>query len=106
LRESIPFYEKDQAGNPLETASVLGHLKRALAFTRGDIGKHGLPLLGFADWNDTINLRAGAESLFSAHLYGRALNEMIGLLEYINDPSVAEYRAAYDEMKVKVEKHA
>ncbi len=106
LRESIPFYEKDQAGNPVETASVLGHLKRALAFTHGDIGKHGLPLLGFADWNDTINLRAGAESLFSAHLYGRALNEMIGLLEYINDPSVTEYRAAYDEMKSKVEKHA
>ncbi len=101
LKEIVPFYGKDA-----ESASVLDHLKRALNFTRHDIGAHGLPLLGFADWNDTINLPAGAESLFATHLYGKALLEMIALLEYIGDTAVTEYRAAYEEMKLRVEQHA
>jgi cellobiose phosphorylase len=115
LDEMVPFYEKDKEGRSLLTASVLDHMKRALTFTRTDLGKHGLPLLGFADWNDTINLATGAESLFSAHLYGRALNEFIGLLEYLGkkactEPSRSEdadeWRAAYAEMKARVEEHA
>lgn len=106
LKEIVPFYDKDKQGKALESASVLEHLKRALAFTRKDVGAHGLPLLGFADWNDTINLPKGAESLFSAHLYGRALLEIIELLECLGDGSVQEYRQAYDEMKARVESSA
>jgi len=107
LEEIVPFYEKDKQGEPLQTAPVLEHVKRALAFTRTDIGQHGLPLLGFADWNDTINLATGAESLFTAHLYGRALNEFIGLLEYLGKKDEAgEWRQAHAEMKARVEQHA
>jgi cellobiose phosphorylase len=100
----VPFYDKDKNGNRLESASVLEHLKRALAFTCQDVGQHGLPLLGFADWNDTINLPAGAESLFTANLYGKALLEMIALLEHLGDNSmVSAYRRDYQEMKTRVE---
>ena len=118
LDEQVPFYEKDKRstpqsgsadkdGKPLEHASVLDHARRALAFTRNDTGKHGLPLLGFADWNDTINLAKGAESLFSAHLYGRALKEFIALLDFLGKQEEAEeWRAAHAEMKARVEKHA
>ncbi|MGC1376312.1 MAG: hypothetical protein WA821_08820, partial [Anaerolineales bacterium] len=106
LKEVIPFYDRDKHGNPHESRSVLDHLKRALSFTRNNIGAHGLPLLGFADWNDTINLPDGAESLFTAHLYGRALLEICDLLDFIGDHTVAEYRAAYEEMKVRVEQTA
>jgi cellobiose phosphorylase len=107
LDEAIPFYEKDKDGRPLQTSSVLDHAKRALTFTRNDTGKHGLPLLGFADWNDTINLATGAESLFSAHLYGRALNEFIDLLEYMGKKDEAnEWRKAHAEMKSRVDQHA
>ena len=107
LDEMVPFYEKDKQGDPLETASVLDHVKRALTFTRTDLGAHGLPLLGFADWNDTINLAKGAESLFSAHLYGRALNEFIGLLDFLGKKEQAdEWRKAHAEMKRRVEEHA
>ena len=77
LDEVLPFYDKDRQGNYLEQGSVLDHLKRGLAFTHQDVGMHGLPLLGFADWNDTVNLPKGAESLFTANLYGKALQEMI-----------------------------
>lgn len=104
LEEGVPFYEKDQRGNVLETASVGEHLKRALAFTRHDTGRRGLPLLGFADWNDTVNLPRGAESLFTACLYGAACREMIALLEHLHDEAgTHEWRAAYDEMEARVE---
>ncbi len=103
----MPFYDRDKKGNSLESASVLEHLKRALAYTRKDIGAHGLPLLGFADWNDTINLPKGAESLFTAHLYGRGLLEMIGLLDFLGEKTAAdEFRAAHAEMKARVEENA
>ncbi len=93
--------EKDKSG------TVLDHLKRAIEFTRGDVGAHGLPLLGFADWNDTMNLRKGAESLFVAGLYGKALLEMIELARHLGDSAAADkYAAYYDEMKQRVNEHA
>ena len=76
LDEVIPYYEKNRQEQPIESGSVLDHLQRAIEFTTHDLGKHGLPLLGFADWNDTINLAAGAESLFIANQYGKALLEI------------------------------
>jgi cellobiose phosphorylase len=79
------------------------HLTRAIQFTHDHVGSHGLPLLGFADWNDTVNLPAGSESLFTAHLFGWALLEMIGLAEKIGeDETVAKYSAFYQSMKTIV----
>lgn len=104
LEEIIPYYEKSGEGEVLETGSVLEHLKRGLDFTSQDVGRHGLPLLGFADWNDTVNLPTGAESLFTAHLYGKALDEVIKLFEYIGDTDAsAMYHQVYEEMKNRVE---
>ncbi len=100
LHESIPFYEKEESGAPIETGTVLEHLQRALAFTRKNTGRHGLPLLGFADWNDSVNLPEGAESLFIAHQYGKALLEMIELMESLGDAQQVEaYRSDYETMK-------
>jgi cellobiose phosphorylase len=107
LNEAIPFYEKDGDEIPLESGSVLEHLKRGLTFTQRDTGAHGLPLLGFADWNDTINLPAGAESLFTTHLYGRALTEMIALCESLGDQAqVQQYRQDYETMRSRFEQVA
>jgi cellobiose phosphorylase len=83
--------------------TVLEHLRQAIEFTRGDVGAHGLPLLGFADWNDTVNLHTGAESLFTANLYGKALLEMIELSRHLRDATSAEqYAVTYSEMKERV----
>jgi len=104
LDEIIPFYDKDKNGAALESATLLEHLKRGLGFTQKDTGQHGLPLLGFADWNDTINLPTGAESLFTTHLYGRASNEFCDLLEFMGKQALAgSYRQAYQTLKTKVE---
>lgn len=85
LSKKIPFYQKDRSGKPVDSASVLDHLKRALDFTWGNRGSHGLPLLGYADWNDTVNLPTGAESIFNACLYGRALQEAAWIASKIGD---------------------
>ena len=107
LEEMIPFYDKDKAGRVLESQTILEHLKRGLDFTRKDTGGHGLPLLGFADWNDTVNLPPGAESVFTANLYGKALLEFTGLLEYLGDFAAAqEYRSEYEAMHARVESAA
>jgi cellobiose phosphorylase len=104
LDEMIPFYEKDKQGKAIASGTVRQHLQRALEFTRNDVGQHGLPLLGFADWNDTVNLPKGAESLFTAHLYGKALLEMIELCEKLGDSAAADlYHQAHVEMKSRFE---
>ncbi|RME75245.1 MAG: glycosyl transferase [Chloroflexi bacterium] len=107
LAQEVPFYDKDKNDQPIESAPVLEHLKRGIAFTRGDLGRHGLPLLGFADWNDTGNLPTGAESVFTACLYGTALREMIALAKHLGDKDLAQdYQAAYEQMAQAVNREA
>ena len=107
LDRVIPFYDKDKHGNTIESGTVREHLQRSVAFTRGDIGKHKLPLLGFADWNDTVNLPTGAESSFNANLYGVALKELIELFDALGQSAVVtQYKADYEAMKAAFNEHA
>lgn len=106
LEAEVPFYEKDRHEQPLEAGSVYEHLRRAVQFTHDNTGAHGLPLLGFADWNDTVNLETGAESFFVAHLYGTALRELVELCAYRGQADeVARFQAYYDEMRARVNEH-
>ncbi len=106
LQEELPFYEKNSAKQPIETGSVLEHLSRALQFTHADVGAHGLPRLGFADWNDTINLPDGAESLLTANLYGQALKEFVGLCQALHKTGPAKLAQTwYQEMRERVNQH-
>jgi len=107
LDKVVAYYEKDKGGHPLESGTVLDHMRRAIGFTRRNVGAHGLPLLGFADWNDTVNLRAGAESLFAANLYGKALLEMMELARFLGEEEMAaQYAADYAAMKQRVNDNA
>lgn len=107
LDEDIPYYGKDKTGQPLESGTVLDHMRRGIEFTRSHTGTHGLPLLGFADWNDTMNLPTGAESLFTAALYGSALQHLIELFTFLGDSdSAAAYQTYYHDMAERVNQHA
>lgn len=107
LDETITFYDKKLPLPERKDGSVLEHLRRAVAYTKANVGRHGLPLLGFADWNDTVNLHGDAESLFNANLYGVALNELIDLLEYLDEPEeAASLRADWETMRDAVNAHA
>jgi len=104
LQENISFYDKDSQGRTIEEGTVLEHLKRGLRFTWENRGNHKLPLLGFADWNDTVNLPIGAESLFIASQFGVALKEIIPLCEKIGDEMSSTFHTWYIEMKQIVDK--
>jgi cellobiose phosphorylase len=51
LDESIPF-----DNDPENTASMFEHLRRSFYHVVNNLGTHGLPLIGRADWNDCLNL--------------------------------------------------
>ncbi|MSS84936.1 glycosyl transferase [Actinomycetaceae bacterium WB03_NA08] len=47
----VPFDNDDSLAAPL-----MEHLRRSFDFTLNNLGPHGLPLIGRADWNDCLNL--------------------------------------------------
>ena len=51
LLEPVPF-DNDPSG----AAPLFEHLKRSFAHVVNNLGPHGLPLIGHADWNDCLNL--------------------------------------------------
>lgn len=101
LEKNIPFYEKDKTDKPLQSGTVYEHLQRAVAFTHRNTGRHGLPLLGFADWNDCVNLPTGAESVFTANLYGWALRELSELCAHQGN---INQRKIYDDWYAAMKK--
>ncbi|QMV16438.1 GH36-type glycosyl hydrolase domain-containing protein [Vibrio spartinae] len=106
LNQTIPYYQKDKQGKPVDSGTVWDHLCRAIAFTQTHTGQHGLPLLGFADWNDTVNLPTGAESLMVAHMYGKALLDMLDLCQLRGETSLAQrYQDQYEQMQHIVNQH-
>lgn len=120
LSEQVPF-ENDEA----RKASLLAHLRVSVDHVLANLGPHGFPLIGRADWNDCLNLncfstepnesfqttenRQGrtAESVMIAQmfvLYGREYAE---LCRRVGEPEEASrVEAAADEMAQAVESHA
>ena len=59
--------------------SVWAHLLQAVQFTLDHRGPHGLPRLGFSDWDDTMNLDHGsglAESVWCGQQFCRAVLDL------------------------------
>ena len=56
LDEQVPF---DCDKN--NTATLLEHLNRSFGHVINNLGPHGLPLIGRADWNDCLNLNCFSE---------------------------------------------
>lgn len=51
LDETVPFDNDDS-----KAQSMMEHLKRSFDHVTDNLGPHGLPLIGRADWNDCLNL--------------------------------------------------
>ena len=97
LEEMVPFDNK-----PGTEVSLLEHLKISFAHVTDNLGPHGLPLIGRADWNDCLNLNcfshnpdesfqttenrtqgSQAESLMIAGLFVAEGRDFVQLLERI-----------------------
>ncbi len=110
LKETVPF-----DNDPKDAASLFEHLKRSFHHVLHNLGPHGLPLIGRADWNDCLNLncfsdtpdesfqttgnRTGrtAESVFIAGLFVHVAPDYAALAEAAGFAD--EARAAREQAK-------
>ena len=84
LDEVIPFADA-------EADSVYGHLKRAVSFSLGHLGPHGMPAGLYADWNDCLRLGEKGESSFVAMQFYYALVILKRFSEYREDADYTKY---------------
>ena len=57
LEKEVP-YDND----PGKSTSLMEHLRRSFNHVLNNLGPHGLPLIGRADWNDCLNLNCFSET--------------------------------------------
>jgi cellobiose phosphorylase len=119
LDEQVPFNNDDN-----NKASLMEHLKRSFDHVLNNLGPHGLPLIGRADWNDCLNLncfsatpdesyqttgnREGrtAESVFIAGMFCHIAPMYAELAEARKDPKEANRAlTASDQMSATVLQH-
>ena len=90
IDEELPFYDG-------ESASVLGHIERALDFLENNKGAHGLCLIKFGDWNDSltgVGKEGRGESVWLSQACSEALRQMADLMRHLGRPDrEAEYTA-------------
>ena len=118
LEEMVPFDNK-----PGTEVSLLDHLKISFKHVTDNLGPHGLPLIGRADWNDCLNLNcfsdnpdesfqttenksegSKAESLMIAGLFVAEGRDFAELLDKIGDGSAAGVKEAVAAMEEAVKK--
>ncbi|PMQ01815.1 MAG: glycosyl transferase [Dictyoglomus sp. NZ13-RE01] len=119
LNEVIPFNNDENI-----KGTLFEHLKRAYHHVTNNLGPHGLPLIGRADWNDCLNLNAfstnpdesfqtttnkdgkTAESIFIAGLFVYVTPDYIRLCEKMGDMEEAEFaKKASKEMVDRILKY-
>ena len=82
--------------------TIWNHMLRGVEFTLQHRGPHGLPRIGFSDWDDTMNVDHGsgkAESVWVAQHFCRAMLDLAELSDHIGATSDAErFRRLHKEM--------
>ena len=118
LDEPVPFLE----GPPIpkgaegvnfvprrsqDEASLYGHCCRAIDFSLGRIGPHGLPLIGSGDWNDGLSHfgEGGAgESVWLGFFLYDTLIEFAALAEVRREPARAQgYRVRAEQLRLRLD---
>lgn len=85
LNADTPYHD---GGN----GTVLEHIEVALDFIESNKGSHGLCLIKFGDWNDSltnIGKEGRGESVWLSMAYTHALNEMAALYDHIGSTEKA-----------------
>jgi len=99
LDEVVPFTDSG-------SATMYEHAKRAVDYVSNKVGPHGFPLIGFADWNDCLNLMGpnkAAESVWVAQFVVWAANEFANLARLKdNDDDVEKYMKIASDMRDKI----
>ncbi|HEY1790839.1 MAG TPA: hypothetical protein VGJ73_22005 [Verrucomicrobiae bacterium] len=97
LEEQVPYY----GGNT--SASVLDHIRAALDFLEKNKGAHGLILIKFGDWNDSltgVGKEGRGESVWLSIAYAEAMREMAALMTFLSRVDAREDYTRRREMIV------
>ena len=90
-----------------EAASLYGHCCRAIDFTLGRIGPHGLPLIGSGDWNDGLSHfgEGGAgESVWLGFFLYDTLTHFADLAEQREGAGKADtYRGRAEQIRLRLD---
>jgi cellobiose phosphorylase len=94
LSETVEYFDGGKA-------SIWEHLKKAIEFTRANMGRNGFPLMLHSDWNDMLYkvCREGkGESIFVSMQFGLCLQNMIELSLLLHEEN-NEYKILLEEQK-------
>ena len=94
LDEKVSFIDGGEA-------TVFGHLKAGLEFTRKNVGDHGVPLFLHCDWNDSISKiskeKGKAETSFVFFQAAHAAYELVRLFKHTGDSEKLAWAEDYYE---------
>ena len=112
LRETGDFGYLDRQVPYVDHAeeTVWQHMLRAVDFTLAHRGPHGLPRVGFSDWNDTLNIDHGsgkAESVWTAMQFCRAMRDLEELCRQLDRPAdTRRFAGLHHSMAASISEHA
>ena len=86
-RKVLPYADKG-------TATVFGHLRRALEFNLERTGAHGLPCGLLADWNDCLKLGLRGETVFVAFQLRLGLQTYAEIADLLAQPAEVQWARA------------
>ena len=90
-----------------EEASLYGHCCRAIDFTLGRIGPHGLPLIGSGDWNDGLSQfgegGAGESVWLGFFLYDTLVHFATLAQEREGDAKAGAYRERAEQIRLRLD---
>lgn len=103
LSEVVPFMDEGEC-------TVLEHIQRALDFLEANKGDHGLLLIKFGDWNDSltgVGKNGKGESVWLSIAYAQAMREMTEMMDFLGDTvQAAEYQSRREAMMKAVNETA
>lgn len=101
LRAKVPFADGG-------VATLYEHLMRAVDYSFKHRGKHGIPLLGYADWNDCLNnLGKKAESIWVAQFLCYVTKELALLAKFVKKGKDAlRLNKLYEKMSSTINRRA
>ncbi|WP_309397934.1 GH36-type glycosyl hydrolase domain-containing protein [Cerasicoccus maritimus] len=103
MDETIPFYDEGEG-------SVWEHFDAVLDFLETNKGAHGLCLIKYGDWNDSltgVGKQGHGESVWLSMAYARALTDVAELYAYLgNERKEQAYMERYESMKKALNQEA